>query len=50
MIVLPNFRKTIGQNLLNIQMDHIPISLHMSGSFDGKRRLKDRTPPNNIEA
>lgn len=38
------------QNLLNIQIDHIPISLHMSGSLDGKMRLKDRAPPSNIEA
>lgn len=49
-IVQTKFRKTVEHNLLNIQMDHIPISLHISGSLDGKRRLKDRAPPNNIEA
>lgn len=31
-------------------MDHIPISLQMSGSVDGNMRLKDRAPPINIEA
>lgn len=36
-------------NLLNIQMDHIPINLQISGSFDGNRRLNDRTPPTSIE-
>lgn len=39
-----------GHNLLNIQMDHIPINLQMSGSFDGNMRLKERAPPINIEA
>lgn len=39
----------MGENLLNIQMDHIPINLQMSGSFDGNIRLKDKAPPNNIE-
>lgn len=37
-------------DLLNIQTDHIPISLHISGSFDGNIRLNERAPPNNIEA
>jgi hypothetical protein len=36
-------------SLLNIQMDHIPINLQMSGSFDGKMRLKERAPPNNMQ-
>lgn len=31
-------------------MDHMPINRHMSGSFDGNTRLKERTPPNSIEA
>jgi hypothetical protein len=42
--------KFVGAYLLNIQMDHIPINRHMSGSFDGNMRLNDRAPPNNIEA
>lgn len=37
-------------NVLNIHMDHMPISLQMSGSFDGNKRLKDRAPPSNIDA
>jgi hypothetical protein len=36
--------------LLNIQMDHIPMSLQMSGSLEGKTRLKDRAPPASMEA
>lgn len=40
---------TKENNLLNIQIDHIPISLHMSGSFEGNKRLKDKAPPNNME-
>lgn len=36
--------------LLNIQMDHIPINLQMSGSFDGNTRLNKRAPPNNTDA
>jgi len=31
-------------------MDHMPIRRHMSGSVDGNKRLKERTPPINIEA
>ena len=27
--------------LLNIQMDHIPVSLQMPGSFDENIKLKD---------
>ena len=30
-------------------MDHIPINLQMSGSFDGNIRLKERAPPNSME-
>jgi len=30
-------------------MDHIPINLQMSGSFDGNTRLKERAPPNSME-
>lgn len=37
------------QNLLNIQMDHIPINLHMSGSLDGNKRLNESAPPNNMQ-
>ena len=37
------------ENLLNIQIDHIPISLHKSGLFEGNKRLKDKAPPNNME-
>lgn len=37
-------------NLLNIHTDHMPISLQMSGSFDGNMRLNERAPPSNIEA
>lgn len=49
-----SFHKTINsklasRNLLNIQMDHIPINLQMSGSSEGNMRLKDKAPPNNIE-
>lgn len=40
----------VGRNLLNIQMDHIPINLQMSGSLEGNMRLKDKAPPNNIDA
>lgn len=31
-------------------MDHIPISLQMSGWSEGNMRLKDKAPPNNNEA
>lgn len=52
-LVLPysnQFRtKLAGKNLLNIQMDHIPINLQMSGSSEGNMRLKDKAPPSNIE-
>lgn len=41
---------SVGNNLLNIQMDHMPINLHMSGSFEGNTILKDRTPPSSMEA
>lgn len=39
-----------SKNLLSIQIDHIPISLQMSGSFEGNMRLNDKAPPNNIDA
>lgn len=37
------------QNLLNIQMDHIPINLHMSGSLDGNKKLNESAPPSNMQ-
>lgn len=39
-----------SEGIVNIQIDHMPISLHMSGSFDGNTRLKERTPPRSIDA
>ena len=36
--------------LLNIQMHHIHMSLQMSGSLEGKTRLKERAPPASMEA
>lgn len=34
---------------LNIQMDHIPMSLQISAWSDGNRRLKDRAPPTTMD-
>lgn len=48
--LLHNKYHKLNAYLLNIQMDHIPISLQMSGSFDGNTRLKERAPPNSMEA
>ncbi|CAN0921318.1 Phosphatidylserine decarboxylase proenzyme 2 [Linum grandiflorum] len=36
-------------DLLNIQIDHMPINLQRSGSFEGNIRLKDRAPPISID-
>lgn len=46
---IEGWNRWIKYDLLNIQMDHIPINLHMSGSFDGNRKLKERAPPNSID-
>lgn len=39
-----------SEGIVNIQMDHMPINRHMSGSFEGNTRLKERTPPRSIDA